>query len=188
MKRQLVKSSNIKSVGYDKKYEVLEVEFKTGKIYAYHEVPPLIAATLFESESIGKYFNDFIRDKYKFIKDEWEVPDFKPLKGIYPMPGLAIVEMVTVLPKNISSLITPSGDMAKSKTADYSEHPVQGIIVAVADNMPTEGSITLKTGDLIAMNTQPDFVSGQGVKDLFVWNGKHLAIVKVYNIICILKK
>lgn len=189
MKRQKVKSTNIKSIGYDEKYEVLEVEFNTGAIYAYHEVSIKTYDGFLKSKSIGTYFNMMIKGKFKFMKGEWMVPEFKPLKGIYLMPGLAIVEMVTILPKNISTLITPEGNMVKSKEANYNEHPVQGIIVAVAENMPENGSMVLKTGDLIAMNSLPDWMGEKrGTKDLFVWNSKAFAIVKAYNIICVIKK
>jgi len=39
MKRQAVESSNLASVGYDVENEILEVEFKHGRVYQYFDVP-----------------------------------------------------------------------------------------------------------------------------------------------------
>ncbi|HEY4754764.1 MAG TPA: KTSC domain-containing protein [Ignavibacteriaceae bacterium] len=64
MKREIVKSSNLKSVGYDELSEILEVEFKTGGIYQYSKVPENIYQELIKATSHGKYFIRFIKNKY----------------------------------------------------------------------------------------------------------------------------
>jgi len=38
MKRKTVKSSNIKSVGYDIRNKILEIEFNNGAVYHYKDV------------------------------------------------------------------------------------------------------------------------------------------------------
>lgn len=72
MKRQIVKSSNINSIGYDKNDNVLEVEFKTGSIYHYKNVPMSLVEEFINSESIGRFFNKQIRNCIPFIKGEYE--------------------------------------------------------------------------------------------------------------------
>ncbi len=64
MKRETVKSSNLKSVGYDKSVGILEIEFNNGGIYQYSKVPENIFHELMKAPSHGKYFLRFIRDKY----------------------------------------------------------------------------------------------------------------------------
>lgn len=67
MLRQAVESSVITSVGYDAKTNVLEVEFRTGRIYQYFLVPPSVFRELMHSESIGVYFNTEIRGSYNEV-------------------------------------------------------------------------------------------------------------------------
>ena len=59
-----VTSSNINAVGYDFKEEVLHVQFKGGKTYIYEGVPRHIYDELMMAESVGKYFNQTIKNEY----------------------------------------------------------------------------------------------------------------------------
>jgi hypothetical protein len=68
MKRQAVESRTMRSFGYSVKKEVLEVEFRSGAIYQYLEVPPTIHNQLLKAESKGRYFNSEIRDTYPFVR------------------------------------------------------------------------------------------------------------------------
>ena len=69
MKRVPVESSQIKEIGYDEANMVLEVQFKRGNaVYQYVEVPPDVADNLIDAESLGKFFNANVRDKYQFTK------------------------------------------------------------------------------------------------------------------------
>jgi hypothetical protein len=61
MTRQPVDSSNIKSVGYDAALETLEVEFLSGAIYQYQNVPARVHARLMRAESKGKFFNAHVK-------------------------------------------------------------------------------------------------------------------------------
>jgi hypothetical protein len=51
-----VESSFITAIGYNAETQVLEVEFKAGRIYQYLDVPPETYAELMASESIGRGF------------------------------------------------------------------------------------------------------------------------------------
>lgn len=64
MKRQAVESSNLASVGYDPTSQTLEVEFNTGKVYQYANVPASVHQALMAADSHGRYFNANIRKVY----------------------------------------------------------------------------------------------------------------------------
>lgn len=64
MIRQAVRSSDLKSVGYDKQQKILEIEFHSGGIYQYNNVPEAIYSGLMNAPSHGKYFHQFIKDKF----------------------------------------------------------------------------------------------------------------------------
>lgn len=66
MERQAVSSSTLVSVGYDPNSETLEIEFKSGSIYRYFNVPPFEHERLMSADSHGVYFNANIKDRYPF--------------------------------------------------------------------------------------------------------------------------
>lgn len=68
MDRNEVTSSVIKAIGYDIETNVLEVEFRTGRIYRYFMVLPDVYRALIGAESIGDYFNRRIRRRYEFLE------------------------------------------------------------------------------------------------------------------------
>jgi hypothetical protein len=65
MRRESVKSSNIKSVGYDKTILVLEIEFATGSLYQYANVPEPAYVGLKAAPSKGRFFAVRIKDRYR---------------------------------------------------------------------------------------------------------------------------
>lgn len=62
MKREQVSSSLVASVGYDPDEEVLEVELQNGRVYQYRDVPEDTYRGLVNADSIGRYFNQHVRD------------------------------------------------------------------------------------------------------------------------------
>lgn len=70
MERQPVKSTNVKSVGYDAKKKVLEVEFKSGGVYQYAGVPPEMYADLLKAESIGRFVSQVVGSGRKGLRIE----------------------------------------------------------------------------------------------------------------------
>lgn len=66
MYRQKVHSSNLVFVGYDDENQMLEIEFKEGKVYSYSDVPRYIYESLMSANSKGKYFRENIMNKYKW--------------------------------------------------------------------------------------------------------------------------
>jgi KTSC domain len=68
MRREAVESSTLKSVGYEGKSQTLEIEFRSGMVYQYLDVPGAVYEGLRRAESKGRYFNDEIRDDYTFVR------------------------------------------------------------------------------------------------------------------------
>jgi hypothetical protein len=68
MQRRAVESTTMRSVGYDGTSQVLEVEFQTGTVYQYLDVPAAVHDELLEAESKGEYFNREIRDAFRFVR------------------------------------------------------------------------------------------------------------------------
>ncbi|HYS53613.1 MAG TPA: KTSC domain-containing protein [Thermoanaerobaculia bacterium] len=64
MHRTPVESSVIAALGYDGRRNLLEVEFRTGRVYQYFLVPNSEYEVLRSAESIGVYFNREIRTRY----------------------------------------------------------------------------------------------------------------------------
>ena len=68
MHRTPVISSNIRSVGYDQPSAVLEVEFTSGDVYRYFDVPEHLYHELMSASSKGQFLNDNIKYGYRYQK------------------------------------------------------------------------------------------------------------------------
>ena len=64
LKREPVESSGLVSVGYDEASETLEVEFPSGTIYQYYEVPKELYDELMAASSKGRFFNGELRNSF----------------------------------------------------------------------------------------------------------------------------
>ncbi|RBQ03296.1 KTSC domain-containing protein [Pedobacter miscanthi] len=65
-------SSVIKYFSYDADRKTLKIMFITDMFYLYKNVPVRIYKMLKASGSKGRYFNSYIKDKFKFQKLEEE--------------------------------------------------------------------------------------------------------------------
>lgn len=65
MERSPVDSSVIASVGYDTATSVLELEFRSGGVYRYFLVPPSVHQAVAGAASIGRAFQELVRDRYR---------------------------------------------------------------------------------------------------------------------------
>lgn len=63
-----VKSSNLKSVGYDKATGHMQVTFHSGDTYDYLNVPPSAHGHLMAAKSKGKFLDDGIKTRFRHIK------------------------------------------------------------------------------------------------------------------------
>ncbi len=68
MVRTSVSSSNIRSIGYDAKAQILEVEFKSGGIYQYLNVPEDVFDRFMAASSKGRFFDQRVKDRYRAVK------------------------------------------------------------------------------------------------------------------------
>lgn len=68
MNRTPVTSSNILSIGYDQQSATLEVEFTSGDVYRYFDVPEPLYRHFLDSSSHGQFLNDNIRYSYRYQK------------------------------------------------------------------------------------------------------------------------
>ena len=66
--RTPVNSTCIASIGYSATDCVLDVEFASGSVYRYFDVPPDVHADLVRAESIGAHFNRGIRSRFNYVK------------------------------------------------------------------------------------------------------------------------
>ncbi len=64
MERKRISSSKIRSVGYDPKAQVLEIEFSDGKVLSYRGVSPEVHRALMASPSPVSFFEDRIDESY----------------------------------------------------------------------------------------------------------------------------
>ncbi len=65
MTRQIIISTDLKSVGYDAIAHVLEVELQSGPIFRYFDVPLSVYDALMSAPSKGRYFDDNVQGKYE---------------------------------------------------------------------------------------------------------------------------
>lgn len=59
-----IDSSNLKSAGYDEARGILAVEFQSGAIFHYYQVPLQVFEDFGAAESRGRYYAKEIRGKY----------------------------------------------------------------------------------------------------------------------------
>lgn len=68
MNRTPVTSSNVASIGYDSNTMTLEVEFNSGSIYQYYDVPENVYQEFMRASSKGQFLNANIRLNYRCTK------------------------------------------------------------------------------------------------------------------------
>ncbi|HUI07428.1 MAG TPA: KTSC domain-containing protein [Verrucomicrobiae bacterium] len=68
MHRNPVVSSNIVSVGYEPSSQTLEIEFGSGGVYQYYNVPESIYQELLGASSKGRFFASQIKDRFPYAR------------------------------------------------------------------------------------------------------------------------
>ena len=63
---QMVDSSTMEAVGYDRAMRELHVQFQGGKLYVYLDVDEYVFNELLMADSKGSYFNREIKPRYQF--------------------------------------------------------------------------------------------------------------------------
>jgi len=68
MHRSNIKSSTLRAAGYNIDYKTLEIEFTSGEIYQYFNVPHSHYIGLMQAASHGEFFNRYIKDNFHYNK------------------------------------------------------------------------------------------------------------------------
>jgi hypothetical protein len=66
--RKAVQSSTIASVGYEVGISTLEIEFHSGGVYQYYDVPQYEYEGLMSADSHGRYFAANIKHVYRYSR------------------------------------------------------------------------------------------------------------------------
>lgn len=64
IERLPVDSSGLKSIGYAEDRQILSLEFTSGTVFHYYQVPPQVFEDLGAAESRGKFYSKNIRGKF----------------------------------------------------------------------------------------------------------------------------
>ena len=59
-----VESSSLAAIGFDGTVNELYVSFRNGTVYRYFQVPSSVHRALLSAPSLGRYFNETVRDRY----------------------------------------------------------------------------------------------------------------------------
>lgn len=68
MERGYVASSNLQSVGYDESSQTLEIEFQSGGIYRYFNVPVNLYRELMLTPSKGRFLHQYIKNAFPYSR------------------------------------------------------------------------------------------------------------------------
>ncbi len=64
MERRRVNSSRLRSVGYDEKNQVLEIELSNGQVWQYSKVSPEVYRRFMAAPNPTTYYDDKIAEEY----------------------------------------------------------------------------------------------------------------------------
>ena len=68
MDRHQVASSNIRAIGYDVTTQTLEIEFLSGWVYQYYEVPEYLYDQIMKASSKGQFLHYYIRNAFPYSR------------------------------------------------------------------------------------------------------------------------
>lgn len=68
MNRTPVTSSTIAAIGYDDESMTLEVEFTSGSVYQYFDVPSTVHSELMAAASHGRFLTQNIKGNYRYAR------------------------------------------------------------------------------------------------------------------------
>lgn len=68
MRRHSVASTSVAGIGYDRATRTLEIEFRSGRVYQYHDVEANVFERLMNAPSKGRFLNAYIRNSYSFSR------------------------------------------------------------------------------------------------------------------------
>lgn len=60
------KSSQVNCIRYFDDTKILEIDFKQNKVYQYFDVPETVYEAALSAESIGKFINQNVKNKFEY--------------------------------------------------------------------------------------------------------------------------
>jgi hypothetical protein len=63
-----VTSATLTAIGYEEQSQTLRVEFTSGAVYEYYDVPAVIHEELMSAASIGRYLGSNIKGQYRYSR------------------------------------------------------------------------------------------------------------------------
>lgn len=67
----MVNSSNLYAVDYNPSTETLTIQFRSGRVYEYYNVPLTIYEGLLNAPSKGKFHHKYIKYSYYYNRIQW---------------------------------------------------------------------------------------------------------------------
>ena len=67
----MVNSSNLYAVDYNPSTETLTIQFRSGRVYEYYNVPLTIYEGLLNAPSKGKFHHEYIKYSYYYNRIQW---------------------------------------------------------------------------------------------------------------------
>jgi hypothetical protein len=122
MTRTAVSSSTLKSVGYVPAARTLDIEFHSGSVRRYYEVPQSVYTNLMAADSLGRYYNTAIKGQY----------DSRPIPEMAPASPKAIEAMQLALQALEDQDYAPY-------TLDDEDHPYYGTAKALLEALREAG-------------------------------------------------
>jgi hypothetical protein len=111
MKRELVESSNIRSIGFkaeERNFGTLEVEFiQNNALYRIKDFPASLHKSFMEAKSKGQFYNDFLKNKFVVQKVEREEISEKAAAAALRIRDLftATASVYSIKPDEIARII-----------------------------------------------------------------------------------
>lgn len=67
LETQHFQSSNLRSVRYDELKKNMEIEFRSGIVHQYQNVPPSVHTGLLKASSAGIFYSENIRNRFRTV-------------------------------------------------------------------------------------------------------------------------
>jgi hypothetical protein len=66
MQTTALKSTSLAEVGYEREESLLRIQFQSGAIYEYFDVPANVYEDLLHASSAGRFFNENVNGEFDF--------------------------------------------------------------------------------------------------------------------------
>lgn len=81
--KESVVSSNIEAIDYSKSQRFLKIWFKNGSVYKYNDIDLETYKLLKEATSVGKFYNNVIKGKYRGVKLKEKDVNYNSFRNLF---------------------------------------------------------------------------------------------------------